>query len=164
MITGALMRSSFSRLGDELPRLPRRRRQCLFPHPSRPGWRDHAHAEHALGRSQEIDSAGNGPPAIARLFKEAESLEPLLLFERRHIAIEPAAGDLESQQRKPVLEAIKRDEIAILRHSLLAAEITLGAEQAEGIETGDQELSFGPHHPIDLAQQLVRLVGELERV
>src|ERR1700686_116330 len=122
MITGALMRgSSFRRLGDELPRLPRRRRQCLFSHPSRPGWRDHAHAQHPLGRPQEIDSAGNGPPAIARFFKEAESLEPLLLFERRSIAIESAAGDLESKQRKPVLEAIKRDEIAIPRHSLLAA-------------------------------------------
>src|ERR1700719_431351 len=130
--------SSFGRLGDELPRLPRRRRQCLFPYPSRPGWRNHAHAQHAFGRPQEIHSAGNGPPAIARFFKEAESLEPLLLFERRHIAIEPAASDLESQQRKPVLEAIKGDEIAIPRHGLLAAEITLGAKQAERIETGDQ--------------------------
>src|SRR6266849_2076641 len=103
MITGALMRNSFRRLGDELPRLPRRWRQCLFSHPPRPGWRNHAQAQHALGRAQEIDSAGNRPPAIARLFKEAESLEPLLLFERRNVAIEPAAGDLESKQRKPVL-------------------------------------------------------------
>src|SRR6266581_769151 len=120
--------SSFRRLGDALPRLPRRRRQCLFSHPSCPGWRNHAHAQHALGRPQEIDSAGNGPPAIARFFKEAESLEPLLLFERWHIAIEPAAGDLESKQRKPVLEAIERDEIAIPRHRLLATEIPLGTE------------------------------------
>src|ERR1700682_5054608 len=145
MITGALMRSSFSRLGDELPRLPRRRRQCLFPHPSRPGWRDHAHAEHALGRSQEIDSAGNGPPAIARFFKEAESLEPLLLFERRHIAIKTDAGDLESKQRKPVLEAIERDEIGVPGDRLLAAEIPLGPEQAEGLESGHAPRSFRAH-------------------
>src|SRR5450631_330161 len=119
MITGALMRAnSFRGLDDELARLARHRRQRLLSHPPRPGRRDHPHAQHTLGRTQEIDAAGNGPPAVARFFEEVESLEPLFLLERRHVAIEPAARDLEAEQREPVLQAIERNEIAVPGHGL----------------------------------------------
>src|ERR1700682_989513 len=122
MMTGALMRgSSFGGLGDLLPCLPGRGRQCLFSHPSRPRWRDHAHAQHPLGRAQEIDSAGNGPPAIARFFEKAKALEPLFLFERRHIAIESAAGDFKPKQCEPVLKPVERDEVAVPRDALVEA-------------------------------------------
>src|ERR1039457_6446692 len=165
MITGALMREgSLGGLGDELPRLAGDRRQGLLSHAARPCWRDHPHAQHALGRPQEIDPSGYGPPAIAGFFKESESLEPLFLLEWRRIAIEPASRDLESEQGEPILQPIKRDEVAVPRHCLLATEIALGAEQAEGIESGDQQMPLSPHHPINLAQQLVRLVVEFERV
>ena len=93
-----------------------------------------------------------------------EALNPFFLRKGRGIAIETAAGDLEAEQRQPVLEPVERDEVAGPRHRLLAAEVALDAEQAEGIEAGDDELAFGANDAMNLAQQLMRLVGEFQHV
>src|SRR6185295_18757464 len=73
-------------------------------------------------------------------------------------------ADLESQQCKPVLYPIQRYEVAGPGHRLLAAEITLGAEQAERIESADDQLALGTDDAIHFAEQLMRLVGEFQRV
>ncbi len=43
-------------------------------------------------------------------------------------------------------------------------EIASRAEKAERVEPGNDDLAFGAHRAVDLAQQLVRVARELERV
>ncbi len=110
------------------------RSALLAPLAALPRRRDHAHAEHALGRAQEVDAAGDRPPAIAGGLEEAEALQPFLARERRRVGIEAAAGHVEAEQRQPVLEAVQADEAAVPRRRLLAAEVALGAVQRKRIE------------------------------
>src|ERR1700674_3297637 len=144
--------------------LPRSGCQRLLAHAARPCRCDHAHTQYALGGAKEVHATRDRPPAIAGLFSEVEALEPRFLRERRRVAVEPAAGDLEAEQREPILEPVERDEVAGPGHSLFAAEVTLDAEQAEGIEAGDDELALGPYDAVNFAQQLMRLVGEFQYV
>src|SRR5512132_1301124 len=92
--------------------LPRSGCQRLLAHPARPSWRDHAHSQYALSSAKEIHATRDRPPAIAGLFKEMEPLEPLFLRKGWHVAVETAAGDLEAEQRKPILKPVERDEVA----------------------------------------------------
>src|SRR6266540_1657058 len=144
--------------------LPRRGCQRLLAHSARLCRRDHAHPQNALGGAKEIHTTRDRPPAISALFKEVEALQPLFLRKGWHVAVETAAGDLEAEQREPVLEPIERDEVAGPGHRLLTTEVTLDAEQAEGVEAGDDELALGADNPVDLAQELMRLVGEFQHV
>src|SRR6516165_8156164 len=148
---GAVMRRSLAHVGA-LAHLSRSRSERLLAHAPRPCRRNHAHPENALHGAQEVNAAGDRPPAVARLLEEVASLQPALLMERRDIAVKPAAGDLEAEQREPVLQPVERDEIAGPGHRLLAAEIALDAEQAVGIEARDDELPFRPDHAMNLTQ------------
>src|SRR5438477_398259 len=162
MTTGALLRATLFDKLERLPSLPGDRCKRLFPYAPRPRRRDDAHAQHTLGGAQEVHPAGNRPPTIACFFEELEALEPFLLGKRRHIGVEPAPGDLESEQRQPVFEPVERNEVSVPGHRLRAAEVPLGAEQAERIETRNNDLTFRPDHAIHFAQQLMRLVSEFK--
>jgi hypothetical protein len=122
------------------------------------------HAQHPLGRAQEIDSTRDRPPAIPGGLEKTEAAQPFLAGEWRRIGIEAAADDFEAQQRQPVFQPVERDEIAVPRRRLRAAEIPLGAVQRKRIETGDHDLALGPDDAIGLAQHQVRVVGEFQRV
>src|SRR6266446_9898058 len=137
MTTGALVRTILFDKLERLPGLPSDRCKRFFPYAARPRRCDDAHAQHTLGGAQEIHSAGDRPPAIACFLEELEALKPFVLGERRHIGVEPAPGDLESEERQPVLEAVERDEVSVPGHGLRAAEVPLRTEQAEWIETRD---------------------------
>ena len=56
----------------------RRRERLLAPLAALPRRREHAHAEHRLGRAQEVDAARDRPPAVAGRLEEAEAVQPLL--------------------------------------------------------------------------------------
>src|SRR6266508_2651861 len=112
MTTGAVMRRRSLEHVGAFPRLTRLRRQRLLTHAPRPGRCDHAHAEHALGRAEEIDAPCDRPPAVAGLLEERKTLQPLLLPERRSGAVELAAAAPEAEQRQPVLEPKEGDEVA----------------------------------------------------
>src|SRR5882762_10308535 len=71
---------------------------------------DQAHAHIALDRSNDVDGAADRPPAVARLLHEAEALEPPPLGERRGVAAEATACQLEAEQREPILEPQQTDE------------------------------------------------------
>src|ERR1041385_6898969 len=73
---------------------------------------DQAHAHVALDRANDVDPAADRPPAVARLLHEPKALEPAALGERRGVAAEATAGQLESEQREPILEPQKTDEPA----------------------------------------------------
>ena len=47
---------------------------------------------------------------------------------------------------------------------MLASEVAFHAEEREGVEARNQYLAFGADDAVDLAQELMRLVGELERM
>src|SRR5690348_13271311 len=74
-----------------------------------------AHAEHLLRGAQVVNAAGDRPPAIAGFLEERKSAQPLVLRERRDVAIEAAADDVEAEERQPVLEPVKRNEVAVPR-------------------------------------------------
>src|SRR5438552_11344117 len=95
-----------------LAHLPRCGCQRLLAHPARPCRRDHAHPQNALGGAKEVHATGDRPPAISALFEEVEALQPLFLPKGWHVAVETPAGDLEAEQREPVLEPVERDEVA----------------------------------------------------
>src|SRR6185369_422092 len=77
---------------------------------------------------------------------------------------EAAAGHFEAEQRKPILEPIERDEAAVPRRRLAPAEVALHSEEAERIEPRDHDLPLRADGAVHLAEQLVRLARELERV
>ncbi len=142
----------------------RRRKRFLAALAALPGRLEEAHAEHLLRRAQEIDAAGDRPPAVAGLLEEREPAQPLLLRERWHVAVEAAADDIEAEQRQPVLQAIERDEVAVPGRRRAAAEIPTHAEQRERIEARDDDLALGADHAPRLAQHQVRIAREFERV
>src|SRR5438105_15522620 len=145
-----MRRRSLGHVGA-LTHLPRGGRQRLLAHAARPCRCDHAHPQNALGGAKEVHAPRDRPPAIAGLLEEVEALNPFFLRKGRGVAIKSAAGDLEAEQRQPVLEPVERDEVAGPRHRLLAAEVALDSEQAEWIEAGDDELALGANDAMNLA-------------
>src|SRR2546421_3767647 len=75
-----------------------------------PGRRDEAHAMGALDRAHHVEAARDRPPPRARPFHETEALEPELLLERRRVAAELAAVQLEAQHVQPVAQPQQADE------------------------------------------------------
>src|SRR6266496_2339915 len=65
---------------------------------------DQPHAHVALDRANDVDAAADRPPAVAGPLHEGEALEPPPLRERRGVAAEATAGQLEAEQREPILE------------------------------------------------------------
>src|SRR5260221_9647291 len=68
-----------------------------------PSRQDQAHAHVALDRANHVAPAADRPPAVARVLHEGDALEPAALGERRGVAAEAAAGQLEAEQREPIL-------------------------------------------------------------
>src|SRR5437867_9558480 len=101
---------------------------------------DQAHAHVALDRANHVDRAADRPPALARLLHEPDALEPPPLGERRGIAAEAAAGQLEAEQREPVLEPQQTDEPAAPRNlPPFPAERARRTPQRQGIESGNHD-------------------------
>src|SRR2546421_9529266 len=78
-----------------------------------PRRRDEPHAVHALHGADDIDATEQRPPARARLVHEGEALEPDFLPERRHVAAELAAVQLEAEHPQPVAQPKEPDEARI---------------------------------------------------
>src|SRR3954471_12009338 len=92
----------------------RDRRQGPAPRPLLPpGGRDHAHAVRTLHGAHHVNASGDRPPAGAGLLHEGETLEPELLAERRRVAAEFAAVQLESKYPQPVAQAKQSDELEV---------------------------------------------------
>ena len=105
------------------------------------------------------------PPAVAGLLHEREALQPARLTDRRRIAAEAPAVQLEAEQLQPVAQPQEADEVAAPGViGPLAPEPALEAPQAERVEAGDHDLPLGHEHPLGLAQDLVRVLAELEHV
>src|SRR5689334_5210794 len=71
--------------------------------------RDDSHTVDALHRADHVDAAEERPPACPGLLHEAESVEPALLPERRRVAAELAAVQLEAEHAQPVPQPQKPD-------------------------------------------------------
>src|SRR6266540_4685470 len=126
---------------------------------------DQPHAHFALDRANDIDAAADRPPAVARFFHEAEALEPPALGERRGIAAEATAGQLEAEQREPILEPQQTDEPAAPGNlPPLPAERARRTPQRQGIESGNDNAALGHQHALGLAQDRVRLSAEFKYV
>src|SRR6267142_6363132 len=97
---------------DMQPVLPLRHRSQGFLRGAlvAPFWQNQPHAHVALDRANHIDRAADRPPTVARLLHEAEALEPPPLGERRGVAAEATACQLEAEQREPILEPQQPDE------------------------------------------------------
>src|SRR5262249_35010723 len=81
-----------------------------------PGRRDDPRAVHALHGADHGDTAHHRPPAGARLLHEGEAVEPELLLERRRIAAELAAVDLEAEDAQPVAQPQEADHARVPGH------------------------------------------------
>src|SRR6267143_1548062 len=126
---------------------------------------DQAHAHVAFDRANDVNSAADRPPALARLLHEADALEPAALGERRGVAAEATAGQLEAEQREPILEPQQTDEPAAPGNLLpLTAERACRTPQRQGIESGNDDAALGHQHPLGLAQDCVRLSAEFQHV
>src|SRR5258706_12794286 len=74
---------------------------------------DEPHAVHALHGADHIGATEQRPPARPCLVHEGEAFEPDLLLERRHIAAEGAAIQLEPQHPQPVAQAQEPNEARV---------------------------------------------------
>src|SRR6185295_11156496 len=74
--------------------------------------RDHAHTLHALHTMQKVDAAGERPPAVASALQERQPADPALADNGRQITAHAARGDLDAEQRHPVLEPRQIDKLA----------------------------------------------------
>src|SRR5262245_20431835 len=70
------------------------------------------HPADALHRAHNIHAAADRPPAVAGLLHEGEALQPARLADRRRVAAEAPAVELETEQLQPVAQAHETDEIA----------------------------------------------------
>src|SRR5712691_689729 len=126
---------------------------------------DQAHAHIALDRSNDVDGAADRPPAVARLLHEAGALEPPSLGERRGVAAEATARQLEAEQREPILEPQQADEPPAPGNlPPLPAERARRTPQRQGIESGNDDAALGPQDALGLAQERVRLSAEFQHV
>src|ERR687895_2484787 len=80
-----------------------------------PRRRDDAHGVYPLDRAHYVHAAGNRPPAGAGFLHEGKALEPDLLRERRRIAAELAAIQLEAEYPQPLPQAKETDELGVPR-------------------------------------------------
>src|SRR5687768_2183841 len=104
-----------------LVRFLRDRRQRAAPRPLlAPLGRDEAHAVGALDRPHHIEAAGNRPPARPGRLHEVEPVEPQLLLERRRVAAQLAAVQLEAEHAQPVAQPQQADELQVPRRLRLA--------------------------------------------
>src|SRR6267143_3211678 len=102
------------------------------------------HAHVALDRAYDVDAAADRPPAVARLLHEGEALEPPTLGERRCVAAETPAGQLEAEQREPILEPQQTDEPPAPGNlPPFPAERARRTPQRQGIESGNDDAALG---------------------
>ena len=118
-----------------------------------------------LDRLYDVYGTGNRPPAVAGAVHELEATQPLFLGHRRRVAAEGAGLHLEAEQREPVLQA-RHAEVGAApgRQRLAPRQLPSGTPQAEGIEAGDDHVTFGHQHAFHLAQDLMRIGIELQGV
>src|SRR3954468_16612164 len=106
-----------------------------------PRRRDEAHAGYALHGAHRIHPACDRPPTGAGFFHEGKAVEPDAAADRRRIAAEPAAVELEAEHAQPVAQAQQANEARIPRR----LGISLGCEQLPdppergGVETRDDQ-------------------------
>src|SRR5262245_32185940 len=123
------------------------------------------YAANALDRPHDVQPAADRPPPVPGLLHEGEALQPDRLAEGRRIAPEPTAVQLEPEELQPVPEPQQADELSAPR--VLGpppAEPALETPEAQRIEAGDHDLPFGHQHSLGFAQDLVRILAELEDV
>src|SRR6266852_4280021 len=126
---------------------------------------DQPYAYVALDRANDVDAAADRPPAVARFLHEAEALEPAPLRERRRVTAETSAGQLETEQREPILQPQQTDELSAPGDlSSLPAERARHAPQRQRIESGNDDAAFWHQHALGFAQDRVRLRAELQHV
>src|ERR687891_2678625 len=82
--------------------------------------RNDAHGVYPLDRAHHVDAAGDRPPAGAGFLHEGKALEPNLLRERRRIAAELAAVQLEAEHAQPLPQAKETDELGVPRRPVPA--------------------------------------------
>src|SRR5437879_660344 len=129
-----------------------------------PGRGDDAHALYSLHGAHHIHGAREPQPARAHLLHEAESPQPLRIGERRRIAAELAAVQLEAEELEPFLEPHQPRAPACPRHFRLEGTDLPQAQERSGVEAGDHHLALGHQHPLDLAQHVVRVGVKLQHV
>src|SRR5215470_15174278 len=123
------------------------------------------YAANALDRPHDVQPAADRPPPVPGLLHEGEALQPDRLTEGRRIAPEPTAVQLEPEQLQPVPEPEQADEFSAPRVlAPLPPDPALETPEAQRIEAGDHDLPFGHQHSLGLAQDLVRILAELEDV
>src|SRR5690348_12313818 len=107
-----------------------------------PRRRDDSHAVDALDGADDVDAAEQRPPARPGLFHEAEAVEPSALPERRRVAAELAAVQLEAEHPQPVPQAQEPDIAGIPRGVLARGEELAKAPERERVEPGDDHLAL----------------------
>src|SRR5256886_1398659 len=129
-----------------------------------PGRGDDAHALSSLHGAPHIAGARDPQPARAHLLHEAESPQPLRIGERRRIAAELAAVQLEAEELEPFLEPHEPEHPAAPGGSGLGGKPLPQAPERSGVEAGDHDLALGHQHPLDLAQHVVGVGVKLQHV
>ena len=101
---------------------------------------------HALHRADDVEAAEKRPPARARLVHEGEAIKPQLLPERRRVAAEFAAVQLEAEHPQPITQAQDADHACVPGHVGAAPprrEQLPQAPEGGGIEARDDDLTLG---------------------
>src|SRR5262245_10771947 len=99
-----------------------------------PGRHNDAHAAHTLHRIEKHYTSAERPPSIAGSLHETEAFQPLLPGARWCITAHCSTGDLEAQQRQPVLQPDKVDETAVPRIVTPVAKHAPRAPQAHRVK------------------------------
>ena len=129
----------------------------------RPLRRNQAHALHPLDRFQHIYAPGHSPPALSRRFQKIPARLPHRRFAGRNIAGQFTRRRLKPKQLQPIFHPHKR-------YKLTGPRITLGrpcapyAEQTPRVKTNNQNASFWPHHPINFAQDFMRIISKFQHM
>src|SRR5262245_41252736 len=75
-----------------------------------PARRDEPHPAHALHCAHDVYATADRPPPVTGLLHEREALEPARLADRRRVATEAPAVQLEAEELQPVAQPQQADE------------------------------------------------------
>src|SRR5574343_1185277 len=122
------------------------------------------HARRALDGLQNVDAPGDVPPALAGLSVHWSALQPVEAFKGGEVTTQLGVARFKAKELEPVLEAVGRQEAAVPREIAAPVELPFDPPQRIGVEADDDDLPLRDQDAFHLAQDLVRLLAEFQRM
>ena len=125
------------------------------------------HPTHPFHHGDAVDGATNWPPSIPSFFKKLGARKPLVACNQWSVATVAAGLNFETEKLAPVFQAGQPNKMLVGRERRLATQSTDGlanSPQADRIKPDNNRAAVGTQHPINFAQDLMRVICKLQHM